>query len=170
MFAASLDHVCCDQTMRGWPPAQDLTGVVWRTRLERGSLPWTPNSSSDLCCLLSPLTVPILCFSSSLDQLELSHSHSLERRGQRFISYGSGNTLKLSPTLKQTCYWLVTFLHHWNILGSSLCGGHFSSFITIQDALSFGLIILLLEVCDSETLKDMYLCKKVIYSIISSSK
>ena len=42
--------------------------------------------------------------------------------------------------------------------------------ITIQEALSFGLIILLLEVCDSETLKDMYLCKKVIYSIISSSK
>lgn len=42
--------------------------------------------------------------------------------------------------------------------------------ITIQEALSFGLIILLLEVCDSEMLKDMYLCKKVIYSIISSSK
>ena len=42
--------------------------------------------------------------------------------------------------------------------------------ITIQDALSFGLIILPLEAGDCEMLKDMYLCKKVIYSIISSSK
>ena len=42
--------------------------------------------------------------------------------------------------------------------------------ITIQDTLSFSLIILPLEVGDSEMLKDMYLCKKVIYSIISSSK
>ena len=42
--------------------------------------------------------------------------------------------------------------------------------ITIQDTLSFSLIILPLEVGDSEMLKDMYLRKKVIYSIISSSK
>lgn len=42
--------------------------------------------------------------------------------------------------------------------------------ITTQDTPSFSLIILPLEVGDSEMLKDMYLCKKVIYSIISSSK
>lgn len=42
--------------------------------------------------------------------------------------------------------------------------------ITTQDTPSFSLIILPLEVGDSEMLKDMYLCKKVIYSIVSSSK
>lgn len=118
---------------------------------------------------LYSLTVPILCFSSSPDQLELSHSHSLESRGQWFITYGSGNTLKLSPTLNHML--LTSHSYTTGMLSAVVfVEDTLAASITTQDTPSFSLIILPLEVGDSEMLKDMYLCKKVIYSIISSSK
>lgn len=79
--------------------ARGLMGVVWGTRLEPGSLSWTPSSSPDLqSCPVLPLlfsfTVPGLRLCSSPDQQVSAHSCSLEKRGLWFVMFMTLNYFK----------------------------------------------------------------------------